>query len=1017
MSMGMTAADICNQALARLGAEKILGLEDGSKGARFCRLFYEQTRDEVLRSHPWNFAMKREVLSRLADEPMFDWSRRYQLPGDFVRLVQLNAYGEAEAARNSEIEGSTLLCDEETAQIRYVCRVEDAALFDPLFVEALAVKLASKLAQPLTGSRNLGAEILQEYERVTAPLARRVDSQEDRPRKKQPWVESAFVRARRGPIPARGTSFVPPAAIASPQTEADWERNDEGDFVANVLAYGAKGDGLSDDHAAIAAAVGAVKANGFGGVHFPGGRTYRIATKGRHGIHLDRISHIHFTMGEGSVLFMDNLEGSEPTGHGCFIEGPCEDISFRGMRIRFASMPESVRIWSGWYCLGANIGDGDRTNNVPAWYRGDSAGGQNTAAMHAGAIRNIRFHDCGAENVSNAFVSLNGVDGAVIENFDGRHGYGSGIYCQAFRRLHISKVRLDGIDDDGIALLSNEGGTSGNEIEDDFHGEWTTVSDVVINEKLDHPFSVPSGGLAIAGVRDVAVTNYVINRKFRGIKIEYGTQGSPGDPYAGLGIHFLASRRIALSNFTITNCTNPIFFLNKENTLETDPKWWKSAVRMENIVCDRNDYLFVTDALVDAPEKMELVSGVTMSGIRSSGERTGFATLKNAQDVRIDGLETEGELTISGFVPYGEDPDGDYAESDLFLNGVQCRELTLSGVKRAYIDNLTSMKSPTYGIRLLGCSDIVATTIRAIDINRTETAFRDGLFLDGNCRRFTCEEYEFRQDAGAFASALSINGEEDRFIRLRHVRVQTATNQAGNYCFDEPFNNTGVNSIKRIDWIHYAEEPMTFWRRRETPDERLITGDFADADASLYVDSHWDVYRLTTPLSRDVQITYGRALATAGCVKTFIKFPSATGDHKIELLTETDSAPAVFYTIPPEVSGTVDVQFNGTRWEMLRSTVPESAGVGGDVGDNNVTLTVGNSPGVVRFITPLTSNRAVTLSTTGAKNGSKFRILRVNSNTRTVNVGGIKTLPANIDSWLDVEYEGFAWIVTGFGSL
>jgi hypothetical protein len=140
---------------------------------------------------------------------MFGWSRRYQLPGDFVRLVQLNGYGEAEATRNSEIEGNTLLCDEETAQVRYVCRVEDAGAFDPLFAEALAVKLASKIAQPLTGSRSLGAEILQEYERVTAPLARRVDSQEDRPRKKQPWVESAFVRARRGPIPARGTGPKP----------------------------------------------------------------------------------------------------------------------------------------------------------------------------------------------------------------------------------------------------------------------------------------------------------------------------------------------------------------------------------------------------------------------------------------------------------------------------------------------------------------------------------------------------------------------------------------------------------------------------------------------------------------------------------------------------------------------------------------------------------------------------------------------------------------------------------------
>lgn len=204
MSTGMMDVDVCNQALARLGAERILGLEDGSKGARFCRLFYEQTRDEVLRSHPWNFAMKRESLTRLATDPAFGWRHQYQLPADFLRLVQLNGYAESEAARNSEIEGGTLLCDEDVAQVRYVRRLEDAGQFDPLFAEAVAVKLASKLAQPLTGSRTLGAEILQEYEGITAPLARRVDAQEDRSRRKQPWVESAFVMARRGPRPSRG---------------------------------------------------------------------------------------------------------------------------------------------------------------------------------------------------------------------------------------------------------------------------------------------------------------------------------------------------------------------------------------------------------------------------------------------------------------------------------------------------------------------------------------------------------------------------------------------------------------------------------------------------------------------------------------------------------------------------------------------------------------------------------------------------------------------------------------------
>jgi hypothetical protein len=193
----MDATSICNLALAQLGQSQIMSLEDASQAARFCKRFYDQTRDEVLRSHPWNFAGKRLALSRLSDDPLFGWAYQYGLPIDFLRLLQLNAYSSSEAPKFCEIEGNRLLTDEGEAQVRYVARVTDPNLFDSLFVEALATKLASKLAQPLTGSRTDANALLTAYERVVAPLARGVDAREGRARRRLPFIESMLVQSRR----------------------------------------------------------------------------------------------------------------------------------------------------------------------------------------------------------------------------------------------------------------------------------------------------------------------------------------------------------------------------------------------------------------------------------------------------------------------------------------------------------------------------------------------------------------------------------------------------------------------------------------------------------------------------------------------------------------------------------------------------------------------------------------------------------------------------------------------------
>jgi len=60
--MATNAEAICNSALLKIGASTIVSLSDSSVEAEACNEQYTKLRDELLRSHPWNFAMKRVFL-------------------------------------------------------------------------------------------------------------------------------------------------------------------------------------------------------------------------------------------------------------------------------------------------------------------------------------------------------------------------------------------------------------------------------------------------------------------------------------------------------------------------------------------------------------------------------------------------------------------------------------------------------------------------------------------------------------------------------------------------------------------------------------------------------------------------------------------------------------------------------------------------------------------------------------------------------------------------------------------
>ena len=161
-----TALDICNLALSRLGESPIAALDpNGSLPARLCYMHYHPVRREVLCAHRWSFATVRTTLTS-SEEPVGDDTHllRHSLPPDCLRVLGVNS-------RSWTLRGRAVYTPSPRIRVLYIADVEDTSLFEPLFIEALVLRLAWKLCIPLINSTTARQALGEEYQRVALPTA------------------------------------------------------------------------------------------------------------------------------------------------------------------------------------------------------------------------------------------------------------------------------------------------------------------------------------------------------------------------------------------------------------------------------------------------------------------------------------------------------------------------------------------------------------------------------------------------------------------------------------------------------------------------------------------------------------------------------------------------------------------------------------------------------------------------------------------------------------------------------
>lgn len=236
---------ICNLALSEIGnrAQMITSLEEDSAEANQCALWYDTLRKRLLRTAPWGFCRYQTNLAQLGDllpdnTSPFPWLYKYAHPADCLKMRYIIAPPPVNVGTASvvapQVGLSTPACwwqgasranrfviasdTDANGQRRNVVLsnvfqaigvyngdVTDPALFDELFVGALASALAYKIVIPLNG--NVGEREQMRKSAEDAILQARVaDGNEAIPRSdvQVDWIDTRGVGPYYGAYGAMG---------------------------------------------------------------------------------------------------------------------------------------------------------------------------------------------------------------------------------------------------------------------------------------------------------------------------------------------------------------------------------------------------------------------------------------------------------------------------------------------------------------------------------------------------------------------------------------------------------------------------------------------------------------------------------------------------------------------------------------------------------------------------------------------------------------------------------------------
>ena len=184
---------ICNLALGWIGANLITSLDDDNREAQLCKTNFADIRDAVLEEREWTFAVRRLSLAPTVLKPVYGYGNQFLLPPDVIRVLnipdttfgdtlsfftgairqaqqgpdqqpQLPVWRKESVDQPGTLVGQVILANTDQLLVRVIWRVTNIDLWSPMFIHAVAARIAADLAIPLTQNRTLQSDMWNLYD-------------------------------------------------------------------------------------------------------------------------------------------------------------------------------------------------------------------------------------------------------------------------------------------------------------------------------------------------------------------------------------------------------------------------------------------------------------------------------------------------------------------------------------------------------------------------------------------------------------------------------------------------------------------------------------------------------------------------------------------------------------------------------------------------------------------------------------------------------------------------------------
>lgn len=485
--------------------------------------------------------------------------------------------------------------------------------------------------------------------------------------------------------------------------------------TVDVRDYGAVGDGVTDDSAAIKAAEAALASGQR--LYFPEG-SYRFAQQNPNGgaaVLLKGLSDVTVEFAPGARLLMDNLDAAgHGTSHGIRVEGAASNVTILNATIEWRTRPSARSFGDGFSILGW----ASNTPPPPGW------------TGSTGTVSNVSLVNATVINAPQTGAIFMGASDVTVTNFTAIGTLADGLHFNANRRVTVHGLLAQNTGDDGLAFVTYYDptlpwtyGPGDGPFNQPGLGEWNNGGSVATNITVT---GGAASGVRVQGGYDITITDVTVTGKEFGLQVNSAKATGPGDWTS------LASRDIAVSDVTISDTVTGIVLATNNIDGTEASMWWDfSGLTISDVtIHNSRNWSLAVDTPASTTSRF---AGVTLRNIHAEvdadvgplGGGNGGILLASLRDSVIDGVRLVSVHGSDINVVGAAQIRSQYSVADLPSSNLTIDDLVLEGPGRILIQDIAGLDVGTVASH--------GANSAAIELFRVKSASFDtiGAYLPG----------------------------------------------------------------------------------------------------------------------------------------------------------------------------------------------------------------------------------------------------------------------------------------------